>query len=381
MEQQLISNVRYMGVVPMVIMALMLVLKNRGRVKSAVYNHSRWMLVVATLLLAVHFLIQYIWHLREQSVTLCWTVNLTFYVVSTPLYNMAELNLLRAGHHMKTRYWRNALFMVLCYVILAIGYFTHTLVDDDKPWQTVTFLVALIYFFKVIELSCVLNKEMKVAYTRLTDRELAHRHQALRYTARVMRWIILLSLASPWVGMSPSLLLNAIYGMTIFVLLIWFQIKFLQYGENMTECIEVNDKILEATMTEKAPPSNPFEAEGTKADERDEEVQRRIEQWVNDRCFTNPKITIGEALQEMGITATALNYYLEQHTPVDNYRRWLPYLRIEEAKRIMTEHPDYSLEAIAADCGYANSSNFSRAFKTQEGMTPGQWLSAQKGDL
>lgn len=39
------------------------------------------------------------------------------------------------------------------------------------------------------------------------------------------------------------------------------------------------------------------------------------------------------------------------------------------------------LEAIAADCGYANSSNFSRAFKAQEGMTPGQWLSAQKEDV
>lgn len=253
--------------------------------------------------------------------------------------------------------------------------------DDDKPWQTVTFLVALIYFFKVIELSCVLNKEMKVAYTRLTDRELAHRHQALRYTARVMRWIILLSLASPWVGMSPSLLLNAIYGMTIFVLLIWFQIKFLQYGENMTECIGVNDEILEATMTEKAPPSNPSETEETKADERDEEVQRCIEQWVSERHFTDPKVTIGSALADMGISSTALNYYLEQHTNVSNYRQWLPYLRIEEAKRIMLAHPDYSLQAIAEDCGYANSSNFSRAFKTQEGMTPGQWLSAQKGDL
>ena len=47
MEQDLITSVRYMGVVPMGIIALLLVLKNRGRVQSAVYNRSRWMLITA----------------------------------------------------------------------------------------------------------------------------------------------------------------------------------------------------------------------------------------------------------------------------------------------------------------------------------------------
>ena len=106
---------------------------------------------------------------------------------------------------------------------------------------------------------------------------------------------------------------------------------------------------------------------------QNELVRQRIEQWVSERHFTNPDINISEALQEMGISATALNFYLEQHTPVDNYRRWLPYLRIEEAKRIMAEHPEYTLEAIAADCGYANKSSLSHAFKQQVGMTPAVW--------
>ena len=323
--------------------------------------------------MAVHFFIQYVGHLREQSVTVCWAVNLAFFVVTTPLYNMAELNLLRAGRNMGHRYWSNGLFIVLSYLILVIGYFTDTLINDAQPWLTVTFLVALLYFVKLIELSWVLTCEMKVADTRLTDRELTHRHNALRYTARVMKWIILLSLVSPWVVMSPSLLLNAIYGMTVFLLLFWFQLKFLQYGENMAAFIEVNDEILEATIIETEAAPDPSEGGETRATEGNEDVRRRIEQWVSNRRFTNPDITISEALQEMGISATALNFYLEQHTPVDNYRRWLPYLRIEEAKRIMAEHPEYTLEAIAADCGYANKSSLSHAFKQQVGMTPAAW--------
>ena len=367
MEELLITGARFLGALPMFVAACCLILMNRGKLQSAVYNRSRWFITAATLILGVQFAIQFVGQLREQSPTLCWTVNMMAYVIATPLYNMAELNLLRAGHNMRGRYRWNGIFMALCYVILAIGYLTDTLINDQQPWRTATFVVAFLYFLKVIELSLILGKEMKMTDTRLTDEELTERHKVLRYTARVMKWIILVSLFSPWVGMSSSLMLNALYGIVIFPLLLGFIVLFLVYGYNMAECIEVNDEIAEAVKTE--------------TDTQNEQIRQRIEQWVSERHFTDPKVTIGSALADMGISSTALNYYLEQHTNVSNYRKWLPYLRIEEAKRIMLAHPDYSLQAIAEDCGYANSSNFSRAFKTQEGMTPGQWLTKQKDNI
>lgn len=359
MEQELITSVRFLGALPMFVAVSFLLLFNRGKLQSAVYNRSRWFITAATLLLGIQFTIQYLYHLREQSVTLCWTLNMMTYVIATPLYNMAELNLLRAGHNMRRRYKWNSIFMAVCYVILSIGYFTDTLINDHQPWLTATFVVATLYFLKVIELSLILGKEMNQARIRLTDEELADRHNALRHTARVMWWIIFFSLFSPWVGMSSSLLLNALYGIVIFFLLLIFIATFLVYGKNMAECIKVDDEIAEAVKTE--------------TDTQNEQIRQRIEQWVSERHFTDPKVTIGSALSDMGISSTALNYYLEQHTPVDNYRRWLPYLRIEEAKRIMTEHPEYTLEAIAADCGYANKSSLSHAFKLQVGMTPAVW--------
>ena len=364
MEQQIISSVRFLGAMPMLIAAVCLIVFNRGKLQSAVYNRSRWLITVATLILGVQFAIQFVGHLREQSVTLCWTLNMMAYVIVTPLYNMAELNLLRAGHNMKQRYWRSGIFIVVCYVVLAIGYFTNTLVNDAQPWKTATFVVALLYFMKVIELSWVLGREMEHASTRLTDEELSERHSVLRFTARVMKLIIIFSVFSPWVGMSSSLTLNSIYGCLIFTLLLIFIVTFIVYGYNMAECIKVNDEIAEAVITE--------------AESQNEQVRQRIEQWVKERRFTDPSITLKSVLKDMGISSTALNFYLEQNTCVDNYRQWLQYLRIEEAKRIMLEHQDYSFETIANQCGYANSSNFSRAFKGQEGMTPGQWLAKQK---
>lgn len=367
MEELLITGARFLGALPMFVAACCLVLMNRGKLQSAVYNRSRWFITAATLILGVQFAIQFVGQLREQSVTLCWTLNMMAYVIATPLYNMAELNLLRAGHNMRDRYRWNGIFMALCYVILAIGYLTDTLINDQQPWLTATFVVAFLYFLKLIELSWVLFQEMKMTDTRLTDEELTERHKVLRYTARVMKWIILVSLFSPWVGMSSSLMLNALYGIIIFLLLLGFIGLFLVYGYNMAECIEVDDEIAEAVMTE--------------TNDQNEQVRQRIEQWVSERHFTNPDITINSALSDMGISSTALSYYLEQHTAVENYRHWLPYLRIEEAKRIILEHPEYSFETVANQCGYANSSNFSRAFKAQEGMTPGQWLTKQKDNI
>lgn len=364
MEQELITSVRFLGALPMFVAVSFLLLFNRGKLQSAVYNRSRWFITAATLLLGIQFTIQYLYHLREQSVTLCWTLNMMTYVIATPLYNMAELNLLRAGHNMRRRYKWNSIFMAVCYVILSIGYFTDTLINDQRPWLTATFVVATLYFLKVIELSLILGKEMNQARIRLTDEELADRHNALRHTARVMWWIIIFSLFSPWIGMSSSLLLNALYGIVIFFLLLIFIATFLVYGKNMAECIKVDDEIAEAVKTE--------------TDTQNEQIRQRIEQWVSERHFTNPNITISGAIKDMGISTTSLNYYLEQHTTVGNYRKWLPYLRIEEAKRIILEHPEYSFEHVAEVCGYANGGNMSRAFKEHEGVPPTEWARNNK---
>lgn len=76
MEQELITSVRFLGALPMFIAAACLALFNRGKLQSAVYNRSRWFIAAATFILGVQFAIQFVCQLREQSPTLCWTVNM-----------------------------------------------------------------------------------------------------------------------------------------------------------------------------------------------------------------------------------------------------------------------------------------------------------------
>lgn len=414
-DQQTITGVRFTGIVLMFLAAGVVACSNRGRVRLGVYERARWLIFSASMLLGIHNVVQFLGQFRETSVTLCWAINLAFYVAITPLYNMGELYLLRAGRDMKSRMLHAVAFWIICYTILGVGFATDTLINDAAPWRTATFAVAVCYFLKIAEISRVLHRDMKVAYERLTDEELSERHQALHFTAKSMRWVIIFSFGTPWMGMLSSLLLHSLFGLIIFLLLAWYISQFVKYGNNITEVIGVNDELVEAEMikaettpTQSSPTLSmqeqdagttlsPEDAEkaasapqpdGTGASQKATagppspdavslEIKSRIELWVAARHYTDPNITIGDALKQMSVSATALNYYLELYTNVRGYRRWLPYLRIEESKRIMLEHPEYSLQAVAEACGYASKSSLSHAFKAQEFMPPAEWLYQQ----
>jgi NAD-dependent dihydropyrimidine dehydrogenase PreA subunit len=49
------------------------------------------------------------------------------------------------------------------------------------------------------------------------------------------------------------------------------------------------------------------------------------------------------------------------------------HLRIEEAKQLLAEHPDWSNDNIALACGFSSRSYFQNVFRKQTGMTPAQF--------
>lgn len=109
-----------------------------------------------------------------------------------------------------------------------------------------------------------------------------------------------------------------------------------------------------------------------------DEVIARIDQWVADRHYADPKLTIKDTLRQMCISEKILDQYLESCTDQPGYRQWLSHLRIEEAKRLLLLHPDYTLQTIANECGYSSSSTLVRAFKTHEGAPPMEWYNKNK---
>lgn len=53
-----------------------------------------------------------------------------------------------------------------------------------------------------------------------------------------------------------------------------------------------------------------------------------------------------------------------------SFSKYINKLRLEHAARLLEEHPEYSLEAIASDSGISSSTTFYRLFSERFGMTP-----------
>ena len=49
------------------------------------------------------------------------------------------------------------------------------------------------------------------------------------------------------------------------------------------------------------------------------------------------------------------------------------YLRIEEAKRQLKKHPEWSNDTIAEHCGFSSRNYFQTIFKKQTGVSPSEF--------
>ena len=57
-----------------------------------------------------------------------------------------------------------------------------------------------------------------------------------------------------------------------------------------------------------------------------------------------------------------------------NFSNWITSLRLKEAKKMMSEHPDARLKDIAYKVGFSSLPYFSSVFAKSEGVTPSVWM-------
>jgi YesN/AraC family two-component response regulator len=74
----------------------------------------------------------------------------------------------------------------------------------------------------------------------------------------------------------------------------------------------------------------------------------------------------------LGIGRTMLSQHINTNEAM-NFNAWINHLRIEEAKQLMRQHPDYTFLQISELVGYSEQANFSRQFKIHAGKSPSVW--------
>lgn len=101
------------------------------------------------------------------------------------------------------------------------------------------------------------------------------------------------------------------------------------------------------------------------------------EQIIQDKLFLKQGITIQHLAEHFNTNRTTFSSCLNKNEK-QNFNTFINELRIDYAKKILSEQPQLALSEVALKCGFTEQSNFSRQFRLISGVSPVQWLKNQK---
>lgn len=351
---------------------LVFVLPIRGEIGQA-YNRSRWLMVAGTVLLPVQFLLQYTLHFRQMGVEPAVLVNLLFFIPSAWLISLAILNLLRQNA-LRSHDWYVGLGCYVVVVALLLG-------ANPTGGYGVLEVTRRLYYAEVA--SACIYAIMQFHYTGQLWREFRRVRLALenyydRERHGVIRWMrnscMLLSLSAVFAPMvifwSGPLLI--IYTLTIFYCISYTVISFYSYGldrRHLQALQEVENSMQEDEQAE----SQGRQDNGSDLADRDRQhIGKAVERWIAKGGHLHSGITIQTAADDMRIPRYQLKQWLKT-TDQKLFNPWLTNLRIEEAKRQLREHPEWSNDTIAERCGFSSRNYFQTIFKKQTGISPSEF--------
>ena len=101
-------------------------------------------------------------------------------------------------------------------------------------------------------------------------------------------------------------------------------------------------------------------------------LEKALEKWVADKRYREYDKTRDDIARELRTSKDLLHLYFSTRMCVD-FRTWRTNLRIEEAKTLLLENKDASINIIAEASGFSDKSNFHRQFVKIVGCSPKEW--------
>ena len=101
-------------------------------------------------------------------------------------------------------------------------------------------------------------------------------------------------------------------------------------------------------------------------------IDRSLAQWVKEKKFRAYDKTREEIAKELNTSKELLHMFFVTRMSVD-FKTWRTRLRIEEAKSLLLDNPEMSINIVAELSGFSDRSNFHRQFTKIVGCSPKQW--------
>ena len=366
------KELQFSIVVLMTLMCSALVLLLPGQVKrDKVSNRSRWLMVGALGLIGAQFLVQYFTHLRDIGVTQAVLVNLVFFVPASALMSLSVLNLQRQGRLRPIERW--GWIVVYLLVIASLAYAVTT---DGHPLAR---LSERVHWIEVV--MSIFYAAMQTCYSLMQFYELERMEADIenyydRERKGLTRWMKhaigvtgLMAMLVPMLIFGPNIVL-IVYALIFFwgIFMMWFCFVRFFTGSDMQQVREA-----EANAREEKYEVRNLMSEGDGlSPETMQHINQAVERWIATGAHLKAGITSPVAADTMNIPRYQLTAWVKA-SGHNSFSRWITTLRVEEAKRVLQAHRDWTNEAIADHCGFSRA-YFQKIFKQETGMVPSEFI-------
>lgn len=334
------------------------------------YNIVRRLLSFAMLILSVHFALQLVFGFRAKSVMLGAWVNILFYSPVVYIISYSTVRIICGRANRRRHIFASFLSISLILCVSLIGHIC------GIPIPISICIIDTLYFLTLVYFTVYPQNEIRSMSKTISGNEPVLYNIYIRRSYTIL---VFVSLFIPFIIFSNPAIL--VFTPFFLLSLLFYLLSFIALGFNSENIHNlINETYLEkeqkVVSTSSAECSVVSDVAKRLTDEDKQRVRTALDTWCHNEGYSQPELNSVLLANRLHIPKSLLVDYLREVEGM-TFRVWLSNVRIEVAKRLIIEHPEYSNEGIAEACGFTRI-YLQNKFKEVTGMTPSEWRDAHK---
>ena len=379
-----IGEMQISGMLTMLVLSVMLVMAAPGRsTRRNSFARARWMMAAGTGLIALQFLLQHTFGLRQMGVTQAVWCNLLFFTPASLLCGMSILYVQRQGR-VSRKEWLGVSVPCVVAAIILIGTVVLDgipLREESAPLRTAEYIASVLYVVMqsgIFTMQYKAYKQLELAVDEYYDRE---RRDLFGWMGLSMKTMTLLAFIVPLVIFMQGAPL-VLFSIGFFFSISYSTISLYTYGVSkdveQVEEAEMNEECnatLRSSVEESATAQDSSAQDNAPNDSSFFILHSSLDKWIASGAYREHNLSLGIVARQMGVPQKQLQMWLRQ----SEYKKLaglVATLRIEEAQRVLIEHRDWSVESVADYCGFNDRKYFHQVFQQLTGTTPAKYQQA-----
>lgn len=359
---------QFTAIVLMSLLTLKLLLLPSKAIVSPVMRRAWWLMTVGTALIGIQFLLQYIFNLRAMGVTQAVMLNLALFIPCTWLLALSLICLQRRGVVSLSDIYVGLLTWGTALGLMAFAAATdgESLLAGSKSMRRAEIAASICYV-------AMMGYYLWRHYNNMRFMRRALKNYYDEDAGDLLRWMRVSIIILPVMGlMIPIMIFTngerlSYFGVIMFFFIFFLVDSFFNYVVS-TAPAKVKEAEEHEDEEEAAQEENPRISQQHSPMHR---VEIAVGQWVAKGGHLKSGLKLPTVAEELGVPRYLLTAWLRNQDL--KYADWMTDLRIEEAIRVLTEHPDWSNEYVAQHCGFTDRTYFQRKFKEKTGLSPSDY--------